>query len=378
VKLGPGAGLLASDDPARIRGRPIKQAAAAAHIRQLCALELPAEAIMPALLRSIHGPAPCDLAAFFWVDSAGDMTHMYSEKMLSAEATGRYFGLHYESAVHAFRERLLAMVRGGELTRESVVDSRTQASNYYREILEPLGAFRILHGIVRDRGTPLGLMALYRPQHAAGFSSAEHAIVATACRYLLQAMRCETRPGDVDQYRESGQAALLVCARDGSVRQASGRGHALLAQASGCRINRHTITGELQQSGLALLRRLLAGAIPDPAADAQLPSLQSTNEWGSFRLRAYPLGEDFGVLIERHEHLMVRLVDAMRGLQLSAQQREVALLLARGRSNAQIGEALGVSLNTATYHVKQLYGKLDAHDRAEAIARILEGHTVRR
>jgi hypothetical protein len=37
-----------------------------------------------------------------------------------------------------------------------------------------------------------------------------------------------------------------------------------------------------------------------------------------------------------------------------------------------------MSLNTASYHVKQPYGKLDAHDRAEAIARILDGHTVRR
>jgi DNA-binding CsgD family transcriptional regulator len=378
VKYGPGVGLSASDGPVRTRDRTVKQGAAAAHIRQLCSLGLPAEAIIPALLRSLHQPAPCDLAAFFWVDAAGDMTHMYSEKMLSAEATGRYFGLHYESAVHAFRERVLALARGGDSTRETVVDSKTRASDYYREILEPLGAFRILHGIVQDRGTPLGLMALYRPQHAVGFSPAEHAIVETACRYLLPVMRNETGPVAADQYRESGQAALLVCARDGNVRQASGRGHALLAQASGCRINRSTITGELRQSGLALLRRLLAGAIADPAADAQLPSLQTTNEWGSFRLRAYPLGEDFGVLIERHEHLIVRLVDAMHGLQLSAQQREVALLLARGHSNAQIAEALGVSLNTASYHVKQLYGKLDAHDRAEAIARILDGHTVRR
>jgi DNA-binding CsgD family transcriptional regulator len=217
-------------------------------------------------------------------------------------------------------------------------------------------------------------MALYR--RSMRRFSREHAIVETACRYLPPAMRNEPALGPRPVSRER-QAALLVCARR-NVRQASGRGHALLAQASGCRINRNTITGELQQSGLALLRRLLAGAIADPAADAQLPSLQATNEWGSFRLRAYPLGEDFGVLIERHEHLIVRLVDAMHGLQLSAQQREVALLLARGHSNAQIADELGVSLNTASYHVKQLYGKLDAHDRAEAIARILDGHTVRR
>lgn len=355
----------------------MKQVAAAAHIRQLCSLGLPAEAIMPALLRSIHVPAPCDFAAFFWVDDAGDMTHMYSEKMLSAEATGRYFERHYESAIHAFRERILAMARDREPSRETVVDAKTRASDYYREILEPLGAYRILHAIVQDRGSPLGLMALYRPQEAAAFGAAERTIVETACRYLLPALRCEAGPAGTDQFRESGQAALLVCARDGQVKQASGRGHALLAQASGCRINRHTMAGELKQSGLALLRRLLAGAAADPAADAPFQNLQSTNEWGSFRLRAYPLGEDFGVLIERHEHLFVRLVDAMRGLQLSAQQREVALQLARGETNAQIAQALGVSLNTASYHVKQLYGKLDAHDRAEAIARILDGHTAR-
>jgi DNA-binding CsgD family transcriptional regulator len=356
----------------------MKQVAAAAHIRQLCSLGLPAEAIMPALLRSIHVPAPCDLAAFFWVDAVGDMTHMYSEKMLSAEATGRYFERHYESAVHAFRERVLTMAREAEPSRETVVDPKTRASDYYREILEPLGAFRILHAIVQDRGTPLGLMALYRPQEAAAFGAAERTIAEAACRYLLQAMRCDTGPVAAGQYRESGQAALLVCARDGRVSQASGRGHALLAQAGGCRINRHTITGELEQSGLALLRRLLAGAVADPAADAPVQSMQTTNEWGSFRLRAYPLGEDFGVLIERHEPLIVRLVDAMRSLHLSSQQREVALLLARGKTNAQIARGLGVSLNTASYHVKQLYGKLDAHDRAAVIARILDGHTARR
>jgi DNA-binding CsgD family transcriptional regulator len=34
-------------------------------------------------------------------------------------------------------------------------------------------------------------------------------------------------------------------------------------------------------------------------------------------------------------------------------------------------------LNTASYHVKQLFTKLDAHDRDEVIARVLGSHTVR-
>ena len=36
--------------------------------------------------------------------------------------------------------------------------------------------------------------------------------------------------------------------------------------------------------------------------------------------------------------------------------------------------ALDVAPNTANYHVKQLFARLDAHDRAEAVARIVPNH----
>lgn len=356
----------------------MKHSAALSQMRQLCALGLSAESIMPAFLRAVRMVVPAGSGAFFWVDAGGDMTHMYAEKMLPAEVTARYFKQHYESAVHAFRERVLAQARKGELVRETAVDAATQASDYYREVLAPLGAHRTLHAIVQERGTPLGQLSLYRAPGAPAFGSGERDIVAAACRYLLQALRNGNTPSAGEaQYRESGQAALLVCNRAGPVQQASGRGHALLAQASGCRINRYTIVGELEQAGLALLRRLLSGTAADDSGEDGMRNLQVVNEWGAFRLRAYPLGEGFGVLIERYEHLLVRLVDAMRALRLSAQQREVALWLARGYTNPQVARALGVSLNTASYHVKQLFAKIDAHDRAEVIARILNGHTAR-
>jgi DNA-binding NarL/FixJ family response regulator len=67
----------------------------------------------------------------------------------------------------------------------------------------------------------------------------------------------------------------------------------------------------------------------------------------------------------------------MLDLPLSAQQREVALLLAQGLTNGEIATTMGVTINTASYHVKQLFAKLDAHDRAEAIARILERNAPR-
>ena len=70
--------------------------------------------------------------------------------------------------------------------------------------------------------------------------------------------------------------------------------------------------------------------------------------------------------------MLVKLAEAMGSLELSPQQREVALLLAQGKSNQEIGAALNVSNNTASYHIKQLFLRLDAHDRAEAVSRLLE------
>jgi DNA-binding CsgD family transcriptional regulator len=358
----------------------MKGSAELAQLRQLSMLGLPGEAVIPAFLRTVRSLVPAGFGAFFWVNAEGDMTNMYSEKMLPADVTSRYFSKHYESAAHRFRSQVLEQVHSGELVHETVPDAAMLASDYYREVLEPLGAFRILRGVLRDRGTPLGQLSLYRPQRAPAFGPGERDLFATACRYLQKAIQGDGTPAavGVDQFRESGQAALLVCSRDGRVQQASGRGHALLAQASGCRINRDTIVGELEQAALALLRRVLAGAHADNVLD-EVPSwsLQVVNEWGAFRLRAYPLNEGIGVLIERYEHLLVRLADAMRELPLSTKQREVALLLARGQTNPQLAQELGISLNTASYHVKQLFTKLDAHDRTEVIARILEGQAAR-
>ena len=44
-----------------------------------------------------------------------------------------------------------------------------------------------------------------------------------------------------------------------------------------------------------------------------------------------------------------------------------------GLSQTQIAEGLGISGNTVAYHVKQLFLKLDVHDRAGAVAKIASG-----
>lgn len=52
---------------------------------------------------------------------------------------------------------------------------------------------------------------------------------------------------------------------------------------------------------------------------------------------------------------------------LSAREQQVVNLLLRGYTLPQVGERLGVSLNTARYYAKGIYRKLDIHSKAELI-----------
>ena len=54
---------------------------------------------------------------------------------------------------------------------------------------------------------------------------------------------------------------------------------------------------------------------------------------------------------------------------LSPREREVLALVAQGRSNREIADALIVTEHTAKYHVAQLLNKLGAGSRAEAVTR---------
>jgi LuxR family maltose regulon positive regulatory protein len=54
---------------------------------------------------------------------------------------------------------------------------------------------------------------------------------------------------------------------------------------------------------------------------------------------------------------------------LSEREVEVLQLIAQGLTNREIGERLFLSLNTVKAHTRNIYGKLDIHNRTQAVAR---------
>ncbi|MFI0483934.1 AAA family ATPase [Actinomadura sp. 9N215] len=103
-----------------------------------------------------------------------------------------------------------------------------------------------------------------------------------------------------------------------------------------------------------------AGGDHDGAADR----LRAAAELAD-RLGAAPLGELIADLLRRTRS---RRPDDTAPLGLTPREYEVLRLVAEGRSNRDIAEALFISVKTASVHVSNILGKLDVTSRGEAAA----------
>jgi DNA-binding CsgD family transcriptional regulator len=86
------------------------------------------------------------------------------------------------------------------------------------------------------------------------------------------------------------------------------------------------------------------------------------------RLGAAPLKEALEALARRGRLEAGLPVPVRTDHTLTARERDVLALLARGRTNRQIGRTLFISEKTASVHVSNILGKLGASGRTEAVA----------
>lgn len=68
----------------------------------------------------------------------------------------------------------------------------------------------------------------------------------------------------------------------------------------------------------------------------------------------------------------VRTLSGLYGL--TPRQAEVAQLLARGASNSEIADRLGISPHTARHHAQRVLEKVGTHSRKAVGMRFLEDH----
>ena len=350
------------------------------HIRQLCCLGLPSEQLVPPLLKAVRQLVGADSAGFFWVDSRGDMTSLYAERLLPPSVMRLYFERYYESDESSFRRSFTERLRQNETVAAMSPSRALQRTPYYNEVFRRLDAHHVLYGIVRDHGQAIGQLSLYRARTAQAFSPAQRAELTAIMRYVTHGIAQHGRPGvDSQDFLDTDDDAVFLIGADAGIRQISLNSQKLLTLATQGRIGpQHSLTIDdhaLRPMLLRLaqgLRTILSGGEGGP------PSLVLQNPWGRFVLRAYAVGDgpldadaNIAIRIQRQETKILKFVDALNGLELSPRQRDVAVGLARGASNRDLAATMGVSINTVAYHVKQLFERLDSHDRQHMIAKVL-------
>jgi DNA-binding CsgD family transcriptional regulator len=63
-----------------------------------------------------------------------------------------------------------------------------------------------------------------------------------------------------------------------------------------------------------------------------------------------------------------------QGYRLTPQERRVLTLLLQGHHKKTAADAMGVSINTVSFHLKNAYCKLGVHSKTEAVVKgLLEG-----
>lgn len=338
-------------------------------LRQLCALGLPATTVLPALLPVLRELVGADNAAFFYCSAKGDITSMYAERLPPPQAMARY---HREYFMVDFRHKYRARVAASSPISRYSVTAQDKATEQYRQVVGQLGGDHILYAIVRHGKQVLGQLSLYRSPGGVAFSDAQEQALADVLHYLGAALSVPTPTPLAANAARISEEAMAVLTPAGEVLFADAQWDRLVRLARGEVISPSNAYLECQALP-HFVRKVLTLTFNAPSAVYRVES-----PWGSFVFRHHLLGsaadaegaEVVALRVSRLTAEPLQLTLGAAALDLSPQQREVALLLARGHSNAEVAKLLHITQNTASYHVKQVFARLGVHDRG-AVGRVL-------
>lgn len=349
---------------------------AAATLKAVCDLDLPAESLVPVLLEALHDVVPSSRNLFDWTDAQGRLLHYFIEGPVDDQIARHYFDVFHNrreaEVMPAFQS--LAGAPAGVRSAAALDNAGFFASALYQEIWKPQDLKYRVEAVLRgSHGQLLGSLVLYRGPGERCFTRSEEQNLAGLLPMIVAALERSGGPADPARHVPRPQATQsLLLDAEGRVCHASAGARRLLMLARG------GMTRERLEMPLDLLARpaldLLLRALRQPRPGPP-PSVTQDNAWGAFTFVAQPLAATAGagagrgpawqVLVhwsEPHHHALQR---ALRRLPLTAGQITVCRALYQGHSQAAIGQRLGVAPTTVIDHVRKLYRALEVRSAAE-------------
>lgn len=355
----------------------MKQSQNAASIRALCALGLPGEQLIPALLEALHRAIPSSRNLFDWTDARGNLVRYFFEGPIDPEIARHYFEeFHNKREVEAMGSFRAAVTGHATVRSAAELDSPSfYKSALYNEIWKPQGLHTRVEAIVKDaRGRPLGSLVLYREKGDPPFSAAEERLLADLVPYVARGLAAESTLS-LDFVARRERRAVVNVADDGSLLHLSEDAHKMLLLSHGG-ITPESAGRKARGTDFSTLALIAEQVRTHAGASRHEVALTVDNAWGRFVFEAQPLRALGGappaihVSIQHQEPRAVAWRRALAGLQLSIAQTEVCALMRAGYTKPQIAAALAIAPSTVADHVKKIYNRLDVHSARELCARV--------
>lgn len=131
-------------------------------------------------------------------------------------------------------------------------------------------------------------------------------------------------------------------------------------------------TFDLDEYVVAMLRAGASGFLPKDVSPEELVAAVRTVHRGEAAVAPRLLTRLIGTFVRASP----RPAAAGELTSLTAREREVLVLIARGHSNDEIAASLAVSPSTVKNHITSLFAKIGARDRAQAVIAAYEAGLV--
>lgn len=302
--------------------------------------------------------------------------------------------------VSAYREQFFSLDPFINLPPDTIIsladllpDNELMASDYYQHYLQPIGLFRIL-GV--DTGDPEGMLArlrFSRRREDPPFSRRERHILALLLPHLHQAVAIYARLSQAESERDLYAGAVdqlsvatIILDDKGQVVNSNAMAAALLKEGDGLSLRGRRLhiegraTDRALQSALSgVISAQLAGEaslvralrVPRPGGRAPLGLVirpVPASDWQDGQA-----GACAAVFIsdpEQRDSASQQILGELFGL--TPAEANVAILLARGLSLAEVAETQNISPHTARAQLKAIFAKTGASRQAELVRMVIK------
>lgn len=328
---------------------------------------------MPILLPEIRKIVPAYSSTFHWLDKSYKFVNLFDESPDGPSVIGNFVNNYLGNRDLAARRDLGEWLKSSSApvtiaSTEQMTFRRFYHSNFYHEILRPLGYHHSLYSGIKARSGPIGILVLHRQQGERSFSQKDKKTLRELSPLIGEAL--SQNEGCIDTLPSRHEIGLCLLDKKGAIQHINPQGRKLMLLAKHPTINR-TLPSSLDDKSLlptqviSLVKQLYNALSDSNLHSLNAPRFEINSPWGKLLFQANrfqsPGNEEkplIAVTVQYYEPSLYQASSKCEELGFTPRQAEVTLSLLKGLSYVSISENLCLSKYTVNDYIKNVYQKL--------------------